>query len=157
MALAKTSPAIPDVEYSDLLSRPGFLLRRAHQAAVAIFVEEAGRLSLTPPQHNVLSVINSHPGCSQAELSRAAGYDRATVGAVLVGLEARNLIGRHASPRDRRLKTLSITRQGGQLLKMAAPVTEQINRRVMERLSPDERVLLVRLLAKIAFSRPPKA
>ncbi len=138
----------------DLSSRPGFLLRKAHQVAVAIFAEEAGELALTPPQHNVLSVVSAYPGCSQSELARAVGYDRATVGAVLVGLEARDLIKRPGSATDRRIKTLTITRQGRQLLEAAAPATERINKRVVASLSPDEQAVFMRLLAKIALSRP---
>jgi MarR family transcriptional regulator, lower aerobic nicotinate degradation pathway regulator len=153
MAPKKILSGISNTADPDLRSRVGFLLRNAHQVAVAIFVEEVGHLSLTPPQHNVVSAINQHPGCSQAELSRAVGYDRATVGAVLIGLESRNLIRRTDSPHDRRLKTLSTTRQGKQLLRAAAPATDRIDRRVMEVLSPEDRVIFVRLLTQIAFSR----
>jgi DNA-binding MarR family transcriptional regulator len=151
MEKAKRSEA---VDLPDHASRPGVLLRKAHQVAVAIFAEEAGHLSLTPPQHNILSAISRSPGCSQSELSRAVGYDRATVGAVLAGLEARELVKRDSSATDRRLKELTITRQGRQLLKAAAPATQRINDRILEILPPHERELFVRLLTKIAFSHP---
>lgn len=138
---------------AELTDRPGFLLRKAHQVAVAIFTEEARHLSLTPPQHNVLSAVARFPGCSQSEISRAVGYDRATIGAVLVGLEARHLVRRQSSPHDRRLKVLTLTRQGKELLQAAAPVTKHINHRVVEALSADERRVFIRCLAKIALSR----
>jgi DNA-binding MarR family transcriptional regulator len=80
------------------------------------------------------------------------GYDRATMGAVLAGLEARGLIRRRSSATDRRLKLLTITRRGEQLLKLAEPVAERINQRMMEILAPEEREVLVQLLAKIASS-----
>jgi DNA-binding MarR family transcriptional regulator len=82
------------------------------------------------------------------------GYDRATMGAVLLGLEARGLIRRRGSAKDRRLKLLTITPRGEQLLKLAEPVAERINERVMEILAPEERETFVRLLAKIAASSP---
>lgn len=140
------------LENQDLLRRPGYLLRRAHQVAIAIFAQEAAHLSLTPPQHNALSAIRANPRCSQAEVARSVGYDRATMGAVLAGLEARGLIRRRNSATDRRLKLLTITRRGEQLLKLAEPVAERINQRMMEILAPEEREVLVQLLAKIASS-----
>jgi DNA-binding MarR family transcriptional regulator len=136
----------------NLSHRPGFLLRKAHQVAVAIFAEEVGRIALTPPQHNVLSAVHAHPRCHQTEISRIVGYDRATVGAVLAGLEARELIKRDGSTEDRRMKTLKITRRGKQLLKASASAMDRINQRIVAPLAPHERALFIDLLAKIAFS-----
>jgi DNA-binding MarR family transcriptional regulator len=135
----------------DLSHRPGFLLRKAHQVAVAIFAEEVGRVALTPPQHNVLSAVLAHPGCHQTEISRVVGYDRATVGAVLAGLEARELIKRDGSAEDRRMKTLKITRRGRQLLNASTAAMDRINQRIVAPLAPHERELFIVLLAKIAF------
>ena len=135
----------------DLSHRPGFLLRKAHQVAVAIFAEEVGRIALTPPQHNVLSAVLAHPGCHQTEISRVVGYDRATVGALLAGLEGRELIKRDGSAEDRRMKTLKITRRGRQLLNASTAAMDRINQRIVAPLAPHERELFIVLLAKIAF------
>jgi DNA-binding MarR family transcriptional regulator len=137
----------------DLSHRPGFLLRKAHQVAVAIFHDEIGALELTPPQHNVLSAILAHPGGHQAEISKRVGYDRATVGALLVNLEARKLVSRRESDVDRRIRTLHITAEGKRLLDASTPAMVRINRQILEPLAPHERELFVFLLAKIAFSR----
>ena len=139
-------------ELHDLSRRPGFLLRRAHQVAVAIFAEEVGPIALTPPQHNVLSAVNAHPGLHQTEVSRLVGYDRATVGAVLAGLEARGLIRRAGSTLDRRLKTLTLTRRGRQLLADSDAAMERINDRIVASLAPRERRIFIDLLAKVAAS-----
>jgi DNA-binding MarR family transcriptional regulator len=122
--------------------------------AVAIFAEEVGPIALTPPQHNVLSAVNSRPGSHQTEVSRMVGYDRATVGAVLAGLEARELIRRDGSAQDRRLKTLRLTRRGRQLLSASNAAMERINERIVAPLAPRERELFITLLAKIAMSAP---
>ncbi|MGD9943203.1 MAG: MarR family winged helix-turn-helix transcriptional regulator [Burkholderiaceae bacterium] len=144
----------PPDDLHDLSHRPGFLLRKAHQVAVAIFSQEVGDLGLTPPQHNVLSALMANPGCHQTELGRIVGYDRATVGAVLSGLEARALVERKDSPRDRRLKTLTITRKGRHLLNQSNSAMEKINQRILEPLAAHERPLFVALLARIAFIDP---
>ena len=140
------------IHLHDLSRRPGFLLRRAHQVAVAIFAEEVGRIALTPPQHNVLSAVHAHPGSHQTEVSRIVGYDRATVGAVLAGLEARELIRRAGSADDRRLKTLKLTRRGEQLLVASNAAMERINERIVAPLAPRERKVFIALLAKVAAS-----
>jgi hypothetical protein len=94
LPIAGSAPPVAPRDLHDLSHRPGFLLRKAHQVAVAIFSQEVGKLALTPPQHNVLSSLMANPGCHQTELGRIVGYDRATVGAVLAGLEARELVER---------------------------------------------------------------
>lgn len=141
---------MPRVDLHDLSHRPGFLLRRAHQVAVAIFADEVGRIALTPPQHNVLSAVRARPGCHQTEISRMVGYDRATVGALIAALEARQLVKREGNAEDRRLKTLTLTRRGRQLLASSTAAMERINTRILEPLEPKERELFIALLAKIA-------
>lgn len=134
----------------DLHRRPGFLLRQAHQVAVAIFFEEIGDVPLTPPQHNVLATVQAFPDSHQTALARLVAYDRATVGAVLAGLENRELIVRNGAPGDRRLKTIRITRQGSALLKSSAAAMERISQRVVERLSPAEQSQFTDMLARVA-------
>lgn len=119
--------------------------------AVAIFAEEVGPIPLTPPQHNVLSAVHARPGSHQTEISRLVGYDRATVGALLAGLEARELVKRDGSSQDRRLKTLKLTRRGKQLLDASSAAMERINERIVAPLAPRERALFIALLAKVAL------
>ncbi len=149
--------ATDDDAFHDLSHRPGFLLRKAHQVAVAIFADEVGRLALTPPQHNVLSAILAHPGSHQAQLSKLVGYDRATVGALLVALEARGLLTRRPSADDKRLRTLTLTPAGKKLLAASAQAMGRINERIVAPLEPYERALFIALLAKIARSGPADA
>ena len=135
----------------DLPHRPGFLLRRAHQVAVAIFSEEIGRLALTPPQHNVLSAILAHPGCHQSEISKLVGYDRATVGALVAALEGRELITRRSSDADKRVRTLALTAAGKRLLHASDQAMGRISERIVAPLAPYERELFIALLGKVAL------
>lgn len=147
-------PAMPNEEalyLHDLSHRPGYLLRKAHQVAVAIFSEEVGQVALTPPQHNVLSALLAHPGCHQTELGRVIGYDRATVGAVLRGLEARELIERRGTAKDRRLKTLALTPKGQEMLESSNDAMDRINQRILAPLAPHERPMFLALLARVAL------
>jgi DNA-binding MarR family transcriptional regulator len=133
----------------DLYARPGFLLRRAHQIAVGIFAEECASLGLTPPQHSTLMVIERHPGIDQAALARAIGFDRATVGQVLEGLERRGLLRRDGSAEDKRRKTLVLTPEGRAVLRNAAGAAWRTSERLLAPLPARERRRFVELLAKL--------
>ena len=149
--------ALPPNPHHDLAHRPGFLLRKAHQVAVAIFFEEVGKIALTPPQHNVLATVQSHPGIHQTALALIVGYDRATVGAVLAGLEARALVRRIGTAADLRLKTIRITRGGSTLLRSSAKAMDRINQRILQCLEPNQQEAFIAMLAKIAFTMRQKA
>jgi DNA-binding MarR family transcriptional regulator len=131
--------------------RPGFLLRKAHQVAVAVFADEVGGLGLTPPQHNALSAIASDPGLTQSALGAMVGYDRATVGALMAGMETKKLIVRRHSAEDKRVWTLHLTARGERLLRAVAANMERINERIVAPLKPAERKTFIRLLSRIAF------
>jgi MarR family transcriptional regulator, lower aerobic nicotinate degradation pathway regulator len=137
------------VTLNELYARPGFLLRRAQQIAVGIFVEECAAFELTPPQHSTLIVIDHCPGLDQAALARAIGFDRATTGQVVEGLEARGLLKRENSSTDRRRKRLALTPQGRALMKRAAIAIERTSERLLAPLRPDQRKHFVKLLLQL--------
>lgn len=134
---------------ADLYARPGFLLRRAHQIAVGIFLRECAQAGLTPPQHGVLMAVAKHPGISQAELARLLGFDRATVGQVIEGLEARALLRRSASAKDRRNNTLALTARGTRLIQRAAIAMQRTSARLLSPFTPAERDVFVTLLTRL--------
>jgi MarR family transcriptional regulator, lower aerobic nicotinate degradation pathway regulator len=146
---AARQAATLDDELGDLYARPGFLLRRAHQIAVGIFVEECTAVGLTPPQHSVLIMIDRCPTLDQASLARAIGFDRATVGQIVEGLEARRLLRRGISSKDRRRKALALTRRGQSLIKRAAGSIRRTSERLLAPLRPAERALFIRLLQRL--------
>jgi DNA-binding MarR family transcriptional regulator len=150
---------------SDLYSRPGFLLRRAHQIAVGIFVQECAAFGLTPPQHSALIAVGHRPGLDQAGLARALGFDRATIGQVVEGLDARGLLRRKASAADRRRKTLVLTSKGRLLMARATPAIAKTSERLLAPLNARDREQFMRLLllltgelnsaSRTPVSRPP--
>jgi DNA-binding MarR family transcriptional regulator len=133
----------------NLYERPGFLLRRAHQIAVGIFAQECAAYGLTPPQHSTLIVIDRCPGLDQAALARAIGFDRATVGQVLEGMERRGLLKRQSAPGDRRRRSLVLTQQGRALMKRAAPAIQRTSQRLLAPLRASQRRHFVRLLQQL--------
>jgi len=133
----------------DLYARPGFLLRRGHQIAVGIFVQECAAVGLTPPQHGVLVVAANAPGLDQAGIARALGFDRATTGALIHGLERRGLLRRENSPADLRRKALALTPRGRAMLQRAQAAARRTSDRLLAPLAAGERHRFVQLLERL--------
>ena len=96
----------------ELHQRPGFLIRRAQQIAVALFLEETGPLGITNTQYGILLVLKNRPGIDQISVAKLLGLDRSTTGMVLGKLETAGLIGRQVEKDDRRRRTLALTPAG---------------------------------------------
>ena len=133
---------------------PGHLIRRLNQISVALFatrMTEAG-LDLTPVQYAALMAINTHPRIDQASVAGLIAYDRATLGKVIDRLEARGLVMRSTSQKDRRAKALDLTQAGRDLLIEAAPHVAALQPEILAGLDSDEQALFVRLLDKVTMA-----
>jgi DNA-binding MarR family transcriptional regulator len=128
---------------------PGHLIRRTHQLATAYFAEECGG-DLTAVQYAALAAIDSHPGVDATRLSEIIYFDRSTIGDVLDRIEAKGWIVRESTASDRRLKLLSLSPSGRDVLKQVEPAIRRIQGRLLAPLTEPEGKTLVRLLAKMA-------
>jgi len=122
----------------DLHSKPGHLIRRAQQIAVAIFIDECAEFDLTPVQYAALVAIRDNPAIDATRLSALIALDRSTLGQLLERLEARRLASRFASPGDKRVKLLKITAPGTALLKRAEAAVSRAQRRILAPLPPND-------------------
>ena len=80
------------IDYRSL--RPGHLIRRAQQIAVAIFMDECAGFDLTPVQYAALAAIAANRDIDATRLSYLVALDRSTIGTVLERLEAKGLRAR---------------------------------------------------------------
>jgi DNA-binding MarR family transcriptional regulator len=133
-------------------SQPGHLIRRLHQIAVGLFVQETESLGITPMQYAALQTVEQTPGMDQRTLARAIALDASTTGGVVDRLEARQLIERHTSPSDRRVRLLHITPQGNALLQQITPLMLQAQQRILEPLSPSQRESFMDMLGLLIDS-----
>ena len=78
---------MPNDPLDELYRRPGFMIRRAHQIAVSLFLEETGELGITTTQYGILVLLKHHDGIDQITVSKLLGLDRSTTGTVLEKLE----------------------------------------------------------------------
>lgn len=151
MARARTRSARTE-SLEDIYRRPGFMIRRAHQIAVAIFLEEARESRITPTQYGVLVILGRRPGIDQNTLARLLGLDRSTTGLVVRTLAGRGLIARAMGSKDLRRRELELTQAG---LALGGRVSENARRAQQRLLSPlpkRERARFLALLARLTES-----
>ena len=131
-----------------LYRRPGFLIRRAHQIAVSLFLEETGDLGITNRQYGILLVLKRQPKIDQITVAKLLGLDRSTTGMVLTKLEAAGLVGRVISENDRRKRTLELTPAGERTLARLAEPARRAQARVLSAFTPGEQQQFLNLLDK---------
>jgi MarR family transcriptional regulator, lower aerobic nicotinate degradation pathway regulator len=145
--------------HASLYRRPGFLVRRAHQIASGVFEDECGALGLTQAQHGALVIVSRAPQLDQSGLAQALGFDRATTGEILHGLERRGLIRRSPSKTDARKRVIKLTAAGKAMLRRATGCLERAQKRLLGALPPGEQEQLIELLEKLcdAFNAEARA
>jgi DNA-binding MarR family transcriptional regulator len=133
----------------DFQQAPGHLIRRAHQVAVAVFMEETGLHDVTPVQFAILHALMDDPGEDQVTLASRVAFDAATFGSVIGRLEAKGWVRRQADAEDRRRKRLWISPEGEQAALAMKRSVSRAQRRILGPLAPDEQEQLLVLLRKL--------
>jgi len=133
----------------DFQNAPGHLIRRAHQVAVAIFMEETQDFDVTPVQFAILNALIADPGEDQVTLAAKVAFDAATFGSVIGRLEAKGWVRREASESDRRRKLLWVTREGEAAAAAMKRAVAKAQVRMLTPLEPAERDQLMSLLGKL--------
>ncbi|TGD95802.1 MarR family winged helix-turn-helix transcriptional regulator [Methylobacterium nonmethylotrophicum] len=146
----------------DLYDRPGFMIRRAHQIAVSVFLAQTDDLGITTTQYGILVVLRHRPRIDQITVARLLGLDRSTTGMVIRTLEEGGLVARVVDPADKRRRSLELTQAGSDLLDRLAAPAERAVAQLLAPLDPAERPVFLALLRKLtgafdATSRVPLA
>jgi MarR family transcriptional regulator, lower aerobic nicotinate degradation pathway regulator len=131
---------------SRFLEKPGHLIRRLQQIALALFMDQTEPFGITPVQYSAIIAISNHPGIDQTALCNIIAFDRSTIGGVVERLEKKKLIKRLNGARDRRTKSLYITPAGRRLLGQIEPGVQATQRLILGPLKPAERVAFMRML-----------
>ncbi len=133
----------------DFEQAPGHLIRRAHQLAVAIFMEETAAFEVTPVQFAILNALIDTPGEDQVTLAGRVAFDAATSGSVIGRLEARGWVRREVDAHDKRRKLLWITPEGAQAVAQMTGRVAQVQDRLVAPLDAAEQAQLVALLDRL--------
>ncbi len=133
----------------DVYSKPGHLIRRLQQIAVAIFAQECADHDITPVQYAALVAVRDNPGLDATRIAALVAFDRSTIGNVLERLESKALIERRANPDDRRVKILKISRRGARLLEACEPAVQLAQDRMLDPLDAYERKAFTTFMRRI--------
>ena len=146
----------PDGERLDLGrldSLVGFHLRMATAALYRDFAQAMQGTGLTQKLFAVLELIEANPDVSQIDISETLETDRATVMALVDRIEARGLVERRRSERDRRRLRLVLTTKGRKALGDARRRIAAHEHAIVGRLGPEGAATLVLLLKRIYATR----
>ncbi|TSE22480.1 HTH-type transcriptional repressor NicR [Tepidimonas sediminis] len=139
----------------DLNAQPGHLIRRLHQIAVGIFLQETAALGLTPVQYAALQAVHNEPGIDQRTLASRITQDTSTTAGVVERLQGRGWLRREPDPADRRARRLTLTEAGTALLAQAVPAMRRAQARILEPLSAEEQALCMQLLQRLVQHNNP--
>jgi DNA-binding MarR family transcriptional regulator len=132
-----------------IYSQPGHLIRRAHQLAWSVFMDETKAFDMTPVQYSLLVAVGECPSIDATRLSELIDIDRATIGNVVDRLEKRGLLVRSADADDRRAKKISLTKAGRKLIETVNKIRRRIGERILAPLDATERATFLKLVSKL--------
>lgn len=135
---------------ADFAHMPGHLIRRAHQLAVAEFMEANRAHDVTPVQYALLAALAQSPDdVDQVTLAQRAALDTSTAASTLDRMEAKGWIERRADPGDKRRRVLHITRAGAKFFKSVSVSVAQAQKAILAPLTAAEQKTLGALLTKL--------
>lgn len=131
---------------------PGRLLARANARSQAITAEALAAAGVTGYQARILAALADEGSASQAELSRRTGLDPSDVVATVGDLVEGELVTRERDRADARRNVVALTRTGRREATRLDKIAIRVEQQLLAPLSDNQRVQLVRLLARLAES-----
>src|SRR5947208_9680594 len=144
----KTAPSPAQRPYR-IEEQIGYLLRRAHQKATAIFQVSIGDPNITPTQYSSLAKLHEYTELSQNHLGRLVGMDKATMQGVVRRLKERRLVDSRPDPGAARRTLLSLTTDGQRSVAKLLLNGPAVSRETLKPLNGAEQRQLLELLSKI--------
>lgn len=128
----------------------GYLLRQA-SAANRLAVERALEdLGVTLPQFLVMTMVNSYPGISSADVARLAMLTPQTISLIVANLEKSGRLQRDTNPVHGRVQQMELTEFGRELLSDCRARTQRLEARLRSTLSPEDEAIIRRWLVAVA-------
>ena len=143
----------------ELYRRPGFLLRRAHQISVALFLEETAGLGLTTTQYGTMVVLRARGSLDQVGIATLVGIDRSTTALVVSKLEEAGYIERRDDVVDKRRKIITLSKTGHAMLDRVEQPAQRARERALEPFSTRDAAKFLALLERFvsAFNEQTRA
>lgn len=126
-----------------------FVLTKAQNAVQQLFKAELAPYGVTPGQYAVLKCLWDENGQTAKQLSERLCLDGSTVTGILDRMENKSLIVRQPDSKDRRAVRVMLTEHGKALQEPVNATIEQANKKALQKLNPQESVLLKKLLEEL--------
>ncbi|HZF34509.1 MAG TPA: MarR family winged helix-turn-helix transcriptional regulator [Candidatus Angelobacter sp.] len=138
---------------------PSFLSYLLRQVCLGIMAEVLAPADLRPVEYATLTTLDAEPGIDQRHLAARVAIDKMSAGQLIERLEERGLIDRHIDPADRRARLLQLTPKGLALRRRLQPAALAAQDRILAPLQPEERPVLIDLIARVVeghhvYARP---
>lgn len=138
---------------------PSFLSYLLRQICLGIMAEVLAPADLRPVEYATLTTLDAEPGIDQRELAARIACDKMSTSQLVERLEGRGLLTRRVDPADRRARVLQLTPKGLALRRRLQPAALAAQDRILAPLPPEERPLLVDLIARVVeghatYARP---
>ncbi len=133
----------------DIQESIGYLLAQAakeHRGRVSNAFSELG---IHVGQDMVLLCLWKEDGLTPSELASRLKVEPGTVSKVLSRMEKADLVTRRSDPEDARSYKVYLTERGRALREPVESRWQEVEDRTVEELSPEERVVLHRLLSRV--------
>lgn len=137
--------AEPGIEILNLVNA----IERRTTARMQRLLREAG-LGLAAMEARTLRFVARHPGCTQNEIVRASGRDKAQIARIIKILRERELVDRPADGGGRRAQPLALTAAGAAVHARAEALRADTARELVGGLDPAERTQLEALLDRLS-------
>lgn len=137
----------------------GHVLRRCHQANIAIWTSAFGSAP-TAPQYAVLSVVAAVPEADMQLVGAIAGLEKTTLTGVTHRLERDGWVQRTPDARDLRRRRLTLTEPGRLALQQTAASAAAAHAEFLSPIAASDHDRLrrhLRDLGRVAFDQPPSA
>jgi len=120
---------------------PALLLVKLLQMIARALIDEALKEEkLTAPQYIALTFIRDRGPVSSAELARRCFVKPQTMHQIITGYVQRGLVQKQRDPASRRTLLVSLTDEGQAMLRRCQPTVDELENRMMEDLSPGQRL-----------------
>lgn len=145
---APAPPAHAELDLERFLPyRLSVLSNRISQAIARLY---QARFGIGITEWRVIAVLGRYPGLSANAVAERTAMDKVAVSRAVAALLARKLLSRGTHGDDRRRSVLALSEAGYRIYDELVPLALGRERRLLERLTPEERVQLERIIEKLA-------
>lgn len=127
----------------------------ANTVSQDIATEYQERFGLSVTQWRVMAALGRHDNLAARDVARHAAMDKVAISRAVAGLVERKLVLRRTAAHDRRETRLRLSATGRRIHDQIVPLALEHERRLLERLSPEEQRCLLRILDALAPSPEP--